>query len=136
MKEAQAANKGFAASGIRPNASHFAKTRNRYLIPSCLIKYIAPNIPIIASKNSKPGIGNKRKKNYPGVTKSQTDFSHHPRISPRTPPCTFFCDCVLQAAIDLAVLRMRSCGRGAKQLEERVLSANPASHLAAHRANF
>ena len=34
-------------------------------------------------------------------------FRRQPRISPRTPPCTFFCNCILQAAIDFAEVRMQ-----------------------------
>jgi len=30
------------------------------------------------------------------------------RISPRSPPCSFFCTCIPQGAIDFAALRMRS----------------------------
>jgi len=39
-------------------------------------------------------------------------FSRQPRISPRSPPCSFFYNCILQAAIDFAEVRWRSCGAG------------------------
>jgi len=33
-----------------------------------------------------------------------------PRLSPRSPPRKFFYTCILQGAIDFAVMRMRCCG--------------------------
>jgi len=51
------------------------------------------------------------KKNYPGVTKSQTDFSHQPLVAHRSPPCSFFCKCILHSAIDFAERRKRSWAR-------------------------
>ncbi|MGB7533041.1 MAG: hypothetical protein WA977_08740 [Halobacteriota archaeon] len=48
-------------------------------------------------------------------------FKHQPRVPPRSPPCSFFYRCILQGAIDFA---------------EAALSANPASRIAAHHANF
>jgi len=33
-----------------------------------------------------------------------------PLVAHRSPPCIFFCKCILQAAIDFAEVRKRSCG--------------------------
>jgi len=77
---------------------------------------------------------------------------------PRSPPCTFFCTCILRTAIDFAVRRpaahranfsaafsaraickaqliLRSCGCGREVAKLECVEC-PAYHLAAHSANF
>jgi len=52
--------------------------------------------------------GNKRKKNYPGVTKSQTDFRCQPHLAHRSPPRNFFS----ASAFCTVQLILRCCGSG------------------------
>ncbi|MGB7531446.1 MAG: hypothetical protein WA977_00505 [Halobacteriota archaeon] len=51
-----------------------------------------------------------------------------PRAAHRSPPCSFFCKCILRTAIDFAEWRMRSWWRGAERNAARY-SAWLALHL-------
>jgi hypothetical protein len=66
-----------------------------------------------------------------------SSFKYQPLVAHRSPPCNFCSDCNLQNAIDFAELRMRCCGAEAwSEWWGLDFRCNPASRIAAHRANF
>ena len=68
-------------------------------------------------------------------------FRRQPRLAHRSPPRSFFGECILQGAIDFAEMRERSWRRGRlctylSLTFSRLLDAKPAYHIAAHHAAF